>query len=41
MDFCCRNNKYDILIFVETKIDEFDETKLPDVYSYHGNFDKI
>jgi len=27
--------KYDILIFVETKTDEFDEINLPGGYSYH------
>lgn len=36
MDFCCRNNKYDILIFVETKTGEFDEIKLSGGYSYYA-----
>jgi hypothetical protein len=41
MDFCYMIKTYDILIFVETKTDEFDEIKLPNVCSYHGNMDKI
>lgn len=41
MDFCYMIKNYDILIFVETKTDAFDEIKLPDVFSYHGNIDRI
>jgi len=40
-DFCCMIKQYDILIFVETKNDEFDEINLPGGYSYyakHRNF---
>jgi len=40
MNFCYMIKKYDILIFVETKTGEFDEIKLPDVYSYHANIEK-
>jgi hypothetical protein len=34
-DFGYMIKKYDILIFVETKTDEFDEIKLPGGYSSH------
>ena len=34
-DICYMIKKYDILIFVETKTDEFDEINLPGGYSYH------
>ena len=33
--FCYMIKKYDILIFVETKTDEFNEINLPGGYSYH------
>ena len=33
-DFELFINKYDIIVFVETKTDEFDELKLPDDYNY-------
>ena len=33
-DFCYMIKKYDILIFVEIKTDEFDEINLPSGYSY-------
>ena len=34
-DFCYMIKKYDILIFVATKTEEFDEINLPCGYSYH------
>ena len=34
-DICYMIEKYDILIFVETKTDEIDEINLPGGYSFH------
>ena len=37
-DFALLIKSYDVLIFTETKTDEFDELKLPEEYTYFAKY---